>query len=202
MPRNARSVPAGLPSELLLRRPDILRAEYRAAARQQDLQAAWKSLLPSFKLTADGSTASTKLRDLLDERKLVASLAEGLTQPIFRGGRLKAEVKIAEAERDELAAAYGSTALKAFQEVETALAAEAYLDRQIDALRQFAADSKEAEELALTNYVRGLTTMVTVLEAQRRSFDSRSALIRAENERLQNRIDLHLALGGDFTSAP
>jgi outer membrane protein TolC len=89
-------------------------------------------------------------------------------------------------------------ALTAFREVETALAAGVFLDGQIVALRKFAEESKEAEKLAVSQYERGLAGILNVLESQRRAFDSQSGLIRAENQRLLNRIDLCLALGGGF----
>jgi NodT family efflux transporter outer membrane factor (OMF) lipoprotein len=190
------SVPAGLPSELLLRRPDLRAAEFRAAAEQKRLQAAWKSFLPAFRLTGSGGTSSPELAQLLDAKQLAANLAQGLTQPIFRGGRLLAEVEISRADRDALAAAYTQSALQAFQEVETALAGESYLLRQLEALRRYETISGEAESMAQQNYENAQVTFITVLEAQRRSVEAKEALIQAENARLQNRLNLYLALGG------
>jgi NodT family efflux transporter outer membrane factor (OMF) lipoprotein len=198
LPQISTAVPAGLPSALLLRRPDLLAAEQRAAAEQKRVQAAWKSLLPTFRLTAAGGSTTQEFSDLLDAKKIVWNIAEGLTQPVFRGGRLLADAKIAEEDRNALAATYADTALQAFREVETALAAETYLNRQISALRDYELQSTEAETMAQRNFDNGLVPFVTVLEAQRRAVDAQIALIQAQNARVQNRLDLYLALGGDF----
>jgi outer membrane protein, multidrug efflux system len=198
LPNISQSVPAGLPAQLLLRRPDLRAAEIRAAAQQKEVSASWKQLLPALRLTSSLGTSSAELQDILDPQRLVASIAGALGQPIFQGGRLKAEARIAESERDALASRYADTALQAFREVETALAAEVYLRRQVEALREFAKQSREAETMAQLNYEKAQVTFVTVLEAQRRAVDSQEALIQAENARIQNRIDLHLALGGDW----
>jgi NodT family efflux transporter outer membrane factor (OMF) lipoprotein len=198
LPSLRRDIPVGMPSDLLLRRPDIAAAERRTAAALQTAKAARRALLPSFRITGDARTISEELMELLDEKKLVRSLVISLTQPIFQGGALRSDVKLAQAQAEELAQRYASVALTAFREVETALAAEIYLDGQIAALRRFAEESREAEKLAVSQYERGLTGILNVLESQRRAFDSQSGLIRAENQRLQTRIDLCLALGGGF----
>ncbi len=120
--------------------------------------------------------------------------------PVFEGGRLKAQADVADAESREALAAYGQTLLEAFREVETALGAERYLAAQEAALSAAAEESVLAETLALEQYRAGLVEIVTLLESQRRSFDAQQALIEVKNRRLQNRIDLYLALGGDFDS--
>ena len=93
---------------------------------------------------------------------------------------------------------YVQTALQAFSEVETALAAEVFLTGQETALRGSVTEAGEAQTLALEDYQAGLTDIVTVLESQRRVFDAKRSLIELQNLRLQNRIDLYLALGGEF----
>ncbi|MFT5856983.1 MAG: multidrug efflux system outer membrane protein, partial [Verrucomicrobiales bacterium] len=107
-----------------------------------------------------------------------------------------------EAERDETLQNYAQASLEAFREVETALAAERYLAAQEAALIDAARQSDAAEALATDQYGRGLIEIITVLDSQRRAFNAKSALIGVRNERLQNRIDLYLALGGDFDSEP
>ena len=101
-------------------------------------------------------------------------------------------------ERQELASRYAATALGAFREVETSMAAEAYIAAQIKAQQTFVEESVQAEKLAISQFSKGLTDALRLLESQRRAFDSRSGLLRAQNQRLQTRIDLCLALGGDF----
>ncbi|HRX55751.1 MAG TPA: hypothetical protein P5016_14640, partial [Verrucomicrobiales bacterium] len=95
-------------------------------------------------------------------------------------------------------AQYAETALTAFREVETALAAEAFYVKQLEALERASAEASRAERLSLSNYENGVVEVITVLESQRRNFDARTALLRAKAERLRNRVDLHLALGGGF----
>ncbi len=198
LPTISATIPAGLPSQLLLRRPDVRAAEFRVAAAVAEADAAWKQLLPGIRLTGSGGTSSSQLAELLDPKLLTANLASSLAQPIFNAGRLKAGAKLAESDRDALAAGYAETSLQAFREVETALAAEVYLRNQVQALREYARHSSEAESMALENYDKAQVTFVTVLEAQRRAVDSQEALIQAENALLQNRADLHLAIGGDW----
>lgn len=203
LPSVKRSVPVGLPSELLLRRPDLVAAELRVDAQLQQLAASRKALLPSIRITAGGGTSTTDdFGDLFDIRNLVWNIGAGLTQPVFEGGRIRAEIDLSEAERDDIAAQYAETALTAFREVETALASEKHFARQQAALETAALESVRAEELSLSQYETGLVDIITLLESQRRSFDSRSALLNIRLLRLQNRIDLYLALGGDFDSTP
>jgi multidrug efflux system outer membrane protein len=199
-PNLPRGVPAGLPSELLLRRPDILASEWRLSASGERVSAARKAFLPSIRLTASEGSQTARFRDLLDADTIAKNIAANLAQPLFEGGRLLANSRIAGAEREENIETYAQIALTAFEEVETTLAAERYLAEQEAALEVAAAESVQAESLAETQYSRGLVDIITVLESQRRSFNSRSALISISNQRLQNRIDLYLSLGGDFDS--
>jgi len=204
LPSLRREVPAGLPSTLLLRRPDISAAERRVAAALKNESAARKALLPSFRLSGALGSSSGELNDLLDYRRLAANLVQSLAQPIYRGGALRADVKLSEAQRQELVSRYASTALTAFREVETAMAAETYILAQIKSQRVFVEESVEAEKREISGYEKGLrdnadeAPMLRLLEVQRRAFDSQSGLLRAQNELLQARIDLCLALGGGF----
>ncbi len=202
-PRIRRAVPAGLPSTLLLRRPDIVAAEQRVIASIEDVSASWKALLPNFTINASAGTSTTdKFSDLLDPKALVWDLAGRVGQAVFQGGRLVAQVELSKAQREEIAARYAETALQAFREVESTLAAEAYFEEQLLKLEGAVRESDLAEKLALSQYERGLVDIITVLESQRRAFDSRSNLLRIRNERLQNRLDLYRALGGDFDHVP
>ncbi|MGY8654651.1 MAG: efflux transporter outer membrane subunit [Verrucomicrobiia bacterium] len=198
LPRIDRAVPAGLPSDLLKRRPDILAAERRLAAADERFKAARKDLFPTISLSANGGTSTSELRDVLDPDSNVWGFAANLTQPIFQGGRLRANLKASEANTEVALANYTQTALTAFNEVETALAAGGFLRDREAALRESAAESAKAEELAWSEYQRGLVDIITVLESQRRAFSARSLQIQISNQRLQNRLTLYLSLGGDF----
>ena len=194
--------PAGLPSELLFRRPDVIAAEWSLEAAALRASAARKALFPSIRLTSQtgGARGSNALQGLLDGGNTVWTLAGGLTAPLFRGGALRA----ASAQQKALARAalsnYRQTALTAFQEVESALAAEGFLQEQEAALRLASEESDAAEALAWERYQKGLSDIVTPLEAQRRAVNNRQGVLTARKQRLRNRIALHLALGGAFDS--
>lgn len=191
-------VPAGLPSQLLERRPDLLAAETRLRAAGFRLAGAEKNRLPAIALTANAGTSSDALRNLIDLDYLIWNLAANLAQPVFQGGRLAAERDLAAARDDEALQDYAHAVLTAFREVEDALDSDTWLLAQEQAARRAAEEAREAETLALDQYRRGLTEIITLLEAQRRKFNADSALIEIVNLRVQNRIDLHLALGGAF----
>ena len=121
-----------------------------------------------------------------------------MIQPLIQGGRIAANINRSQAIRAQTLADYEQIVLKAFREVESTLAAEVYLKEQEAALGDGALEALEAERLAWNQYQKGLIDIVTVLESQRRAFDSKRQLLQISNQRLQNRINLYLALGGDF----
>lgn len=198
MPLPPASVPAGLPAELVTRRPDLVAAEHRLAAAGFDVKRARASLYPRLSLTGSAGTLSAEIEDLLDDDLSVWSLAGGLLQPIFQGGRLRAGVDLSEAHHREIAETYIQQVLRAFSEVESALAAERYLADQERALDLAATQSVASERLAQDRYDSGLQDYLSVLEAQRNSFLAQSELLSARRQRLDSRVDLYLALGGDF----
>lgn len=202
LPKLATAVPAGLPAQLLERRPDIRAAQANFFASHQRVNAAQKERLPQISLTSSAGTSTDELKDVLDVNNNIWSLAANLTKPIFDGGKIRAQIDRAKAQREEARHAYVQAALQAFAEVETALAAEKFLTAQSTALAASVEESTEAEELAQDDYLAGLADIVTVLESQRRVFDARRALLELQNLRLQNRIDLYLALGGEFAQPP
>ena len=201
LPELVTTVPTGLPSQLLIRRPDLLAAEYRLTAAGERLQEARKNRLPSIRLTGSGGVGSSALNELLDWDSLVWSLLVGVTQPIFEGGRLDAERTLAEAQHGEAWADYAQAVLVAFREVETALAAEDRFVQQLEQLQLATDEALEASDLALSRYQKGLVDIITLLDAQRRAFNAESALLRIQRERLDNRVALYLALGGEFSSS-
>ena len=193
------SVPAGLPADLISRRPDLAEAERILAAADATVVAARRDRYPRIRLTVSGGTASDDLGDLLDGDFSVWRLAAGLVQPIFQGGRLKAAVRHAEADVDHHLARYIDTVLRAYAEVETALANETHLAHQADFLQQAVTQAVAAESLADERYLAGLGDYLGVLEARRGSVQARSALIDAHAAMAINRVNLYLALGGGFT---
>ncbi len=198
LPSLKRAVPAGLPSELLLRRPDLRAAERRLESALRLESAAKKAFLPSIRLTGEYGRTSQETDDLLVPEAAMWSIASNITQSFFQGGRILATVKQTRARYEEQLQTYASSILTAFQEVETALAADVFLREQAEALARTAEEAERAEALARGQYEKGLTDVLTLLDARQRAFDARSALNAVQAQRLRNRADLHLALGGEF----
>jgi outer membrane protein TolC len=173
-------------------------AERRLASADQRYLVARRSLYPRLTLTSSGGTASDGLGDLLDGDFRVWSLIGGLTQPLFQGGKLRAGVDAADAGREEVLARYATTVLGAYSEVEVALAAEEFLAEQERHLAEATEQLKAARRLAEDRYEEGVGIYLTVLESQSRALTSESELLSIRRRRLDNRIDLHLALGGGF----
>ena len=195
------AIPAGLPADLLQRRPDLIAAERRLSAADKNVSAAKKARLPAISLTGTGGTRSDEFNDLLDTNFSVWSLAGNLAQPLYQGGRIKANIERSAALRDQARAQYRQTALRAFREVETTLAAESYLQREYE-LQSLAAEQAEAaENLAWKRYRDGTTPFTDALESQRTVNSVQTNLITLRNQLLQNRIDLYLALGGPFQNS-
>ncbi len=191
-------VPAGLPSELAYRRPDLASAERELLAADARIIVSKAELRPRFPLTASGGTTSDALRDLLNRNFSAWNFLTSFAQPIFNRGRLKAIVKRDEAIAREALARYEGAILIAYGEVESALAADGALAYQMDALTSATHQSMAAKEEAERRYRVGLTDIITVLSAQRVALDSESQLLNAHRLRLDNLVDLHLALGGGF----
>lgn len=199
LPSLKSSVPAGLPADLLDRRPDLAAARARLFASARRADAARKALLPSFSLTGAGGSSTTRLADVLDVDNLAATIAARFTQVITEGGAVSAEARAALARNEAALHDYTQAALEAFREVEATLAADRSLAKQETFLTSELDQAALAERQAERDYAEGVNpNILSVLEAQRRANNARAGMIRLRNQRLQNRIDLHLALGGDF----
>ena len=198
LPRTMAPIPSGIPAEILTRRPDILAAGHSLAAANLRVAEAYKNRFPSLRLTGSYGTSSDSLRQLTSGESVLWSIFAGLAAPLFDGGRLRALQGVNMAAAEGAAAEYTDTVLLAFVDVEDSLENEQRLADQQLLLEQAADDSASAETLAFEQYQSGLVGYVTVLESERRAFDARSSVIAIYNERIQNRIQLFLALGGDF----
>ena len=199
LPRCPSGVPSGLPSELVHRRPDLVAAERRLLASDAQITQAKADLKPRFNLTSGVGTSTNRLQDILSGDVLIWNLVSGVTAPIFNNGRLKAAVRQSEALSAEAAAQYESSLLLAYSEVETTLAADSYLSEQEKALEAATKQALSAERLAQDRYRAGLADIITLLDAQRSALSAESALLSVRRARLDNRVDLHLALGGGFS---
>ncbi len=194
-------VPGGLPAELVSRRPDLAAQEARLEAAGWNVTEARRALYPRLTLTGSTGRISSDVGDLLDSDFSVWNLAGGLLAPLFQGGRLRAAVDFAQARQLEALARYVQSVLGAFAEVEGNLAAEDFLAQRDAALRVAVREANSALGLAESQYSSGLTSYLAVLESQRQALFAESQLLSVERQRLDARVDLHLALGGSWQSA-
>ena len=190
--------PAGLPSDLVHRRADMIAAERRAAAADKRIREAELALLPQIDLTGSGGTASETLRNAINPDNVIWSLAGSVGQTLLAGGEIKATVSKREAIADEAIANYQRTALLAFTEVENALTAEDLLRRREGALIRSQKFLEEAYRRSMDEYKDGVGDILTILTTQKNLLQAKSEVISIQRLRLENRIDLHLALGGGF----
>lgn len=198
LPEVTSELPAGMPLELLERRPDIIAAFQQIEAERRRAKVAQKARLPNFTISASYGTSSSRLADALEQSFTVWTLVGSALQPIFQGGRLNASAKAARSRWKAALARYKATVLNAYLEVESALVSELYLKERITSLELATAEANAAEALAWDRYKKGTSDILTFLDAQRRAFGARSALIESKVNYLSNRIDLYLALGGSF----
>lgn len=193
-------IPAGLPSELLTRRPDIQEAWLNLLATDAQLAVAHKARFPRLSLVGSSGVTSAEFSDLVSGGASGWSLAFGLTQPLFEAGRLAAVEKQALVQVRIAEQAWLDLVYRAFAEVENAISRAVSLDARYAALLEAEKNSQAALQLALDQYQRGLIGYTTVLESQRQAFDAEATVVQLKNQRLQNRLGLYIALGGDFQS--
>ncbi len=199
LPANSTPLPANLNTSAIELRPDLLAARLRLNANNARYAAAKKNLLPTLRLTGSVGENSRDFKDLFDLQDLVWNIAAGLTAPLFDGGRLRAEQAQAAAQKDIAVAEYAQAVLVAFNEVRAGLANDEFFAEREKAVAVALEESSQAEALAFDQYAAGLSDILIVLDAQRRVLDARSTLLQLSNLRLQNRINLLLALGGSAT---
>ena len=191
-------VPVGMPSQLLERRPDVIAAERRVAAAFDRVGEARAAQLPRISLTAGGSSVSSDLIVLKDTSNPIWSFGGNLIAPLYQGGALRAQVEIRSAEQKQAVAEYARAGQRAFGEVENALAAENALRDREAILEATVRDSERALELAQIQYRVGSVDLRAVEQNQLALYSARISLLRVQTERLAQRVNLHLALGGGF----
>ncbi len=202
LPSPPEAVPAGLPSELLERRPDVVAAERRVAAAFNRVGESKAARLPAIALTTGVSNISSELFVLQERDNPIWSAGANLVMPIFRGGALKTQVEIRTAEQKQAVAAYAQVGLQAFNEVESALAAEFAAREREQILARTLADSQRALEIVRTQFKVGSTDLRFVTQRQLALNATQSALVRVQTEQRIQRVNLHLALGGSFAPRP
>jgi NodT family efflux transporter outer membrane factor (OMF) lipoprotein len=195
-------VPAGLPSELLERRPDVIAAEKRVGAAFNLTQQARAARLPQLSLGVSGSAISSDVFVLNDQRNNpVWGIGGNILAPIFTGGALQGKVEIATAEQRQAVAAYAGTALKAFDDVESALTSESALQTSETVLALAVEDAGRALGFAQKRYEVGSVDFRYVQQQQLAYYVARMNLLHVQAERRVQRVNLYLALGGDFESS-
>lgn len=194
----APAVAPGLPSELLVRRPDIVTAEANLEAAHADLAAARAALFPSITLTGNGGLQSTSLAKLLTDPSATLSFGASLAQTVFDAGSLQAQTVQARARELELLANYRNTVIGAFSQVETALGNIGHLARQEAFQIEQANQSQRAFDILQARYREGVADFLTVLDAQRTLYQSRDQLNQTRLARLQALVALYQALGGGW----
>ncbi len=197
-PRQPRSVPAGLPAQLLERRPDLIASERRFAAAFHRVNEARTARLPRFVLSAASGLGTADLDSIGSLSALVWTFAGGITQPIFFGGELQAAQDLRTAEQKSAAANYVSHALHAFGDVEDALANDYYLRQREGALGSAVSSSGESVNLAGKQLEQGQIDMFTILRLAGENLAAKVQLTQIRASRLRERVNLYLALGGDF----
>lgn len=189
---------AGAPGDILARRPDLIAAEARMTANGLRARAARKQFLPRLTLSANINTSGPDLADIIDPERLAGNIAAGLFQPLFQGGRIRANAKRQKAIAEASLLTYAQTALRAYEEAENAIAAETFLAASEAALKLAYEEAAAAEDLTERRYSSGTATIFDLLNAQTRRISAESSYIQAQQQRVANRVALYLAIGGDF----
>jgi len=187
---------AGLPSELLLLRPDVLAAEERLRAAEASIGAARAAFFPSISLTGALGFASSALNTLVGNDGLQWSYGSQAVAPIFNRGRLRGNVQIARAQGDIALADYERTIQVAFQEVTNALAGRRHLADQVAAQERGTIAQRQIAQLARTRYLEGVVSYIEVLDAERNLFAAEQQLLRLRRANVENLVALYVALGG------
>jgi NodT family efflux transporter outer membrane factor (OMF) lipoprotein len=191
-------VPVGLPAALLDRRPDVRTSELNLAAATEWIGVSIAALYPDLTLTASGGYRSESLSRLTVSNADVYSAIIALAGPIWKGGQLRAQVKASKAQAQQAAANYAGVVLLALREVEDALVKQKKLQIQYEQLKARLTEALRAEKLAQQRYLKGVEKFLIVLETERRRRTAENQLVETASEMFNARIDLFLALGGDW----
>jgi NodT family efflux transporter outer membrane factor (OMF) lipoprotein len=195
------SIPAGLPSDLLVNRPDILAAEHRLRAADADIGAARAAFLPSITLTGAAGTSSDALGSLFEAGTGLWLFRPAMSLPIFSGGKLRANLQGARAQREEAVATYQKAVQSAFRDVADALAQRRWVAAQVETAQQAVAAHSERRRLAQLRYDAGRSPYLEVLDAERDLFAAREQLIELRRALLASGVALYAAIGGTVPQA-
>lgn len=192
----ARELRVGLPSDLLLQRPDIVAAEHQLRAAQANIGAARAAFFPRITLTGSAGTASAGLDGLFDSGSRAWSFMPSLSLPIFDAGRNRANLDLAEVRRDLAVTNYEKTVQAAFRDVSDALSARRWLTEQVRIAQATLAAQTERARLSQLRYDNGSAPYFEVLDAQRELLTAEQQLVQTRRALLSSRVSLYAALGG------
>ena len=198
VPDATAAIPAGIPSDLLRRRPDIRRAEANAHAATAGIGVAVADLFPKFSLTGSLNQQSAKLSDWLSPAARVSSYGPSFNWALFQAGNLQANIRIQQALRDEAVLAYRKSVLVALQEVEDALVARSNDNKRHAALAEAVSANRIAVDLSIKLYTAGQSDFLNVLNAQRSLLLSESEFSQSHLALAADGIALYKALGGGW----
>lgn len=187
---------AGLPSELLRYRPDVLQAEYNLKAAGANIEVARASYFPSISLTSSVGVSSGSLNDLFKNGAVGWSFGPSVSVPIFDAGRLDANYDVAQIEREQTLASYESSIQTAFREVSDVLATRATLGEQLEAQYRLQDNFEQTYQIADARFKAGLDNYLDVLDAQRSLFSTQQGILDLELQKIVSQIELYQALGG------
>jgi len=191
-----RALAAGLPSELLVARPDVIAAEEQLRAARANVGAARAAFFPSISLTGSAGFASIELDDLFGDDGFTWSFGPSINLPLFDNGRRRGNLTVAEAREDIAVATYERTVQGAFQEVANSLAGRRFLAEQVEAQQRAVTAQREIAQLARTRYDEGVVNYLEVLDAERNLFSAEQALVQLRRLEAENLVTLYVALGG------
>jgi len=194
----APAVPVGLPSDLLIRRPDVQKAEANLIAAHANINQARAAFFPSISLTGQTGYTSTALSQLFKPGSILTSYGVSLAQPIFNNGELSGALELSKGQYDELLANYRAAILSAFTDVEDVLAAVAQTAAQEKAQQQVVASARKAYQLSQQQFDGGLVDITSVLNTQRTLFNANDALAQVKLSHLQAIAGLYTSLGGGW----
>lgn len=200
LPLLTNDIPVGLPSELISRKPELKASWYQLLSQDAGLAYAHKQRFPSIVLSGSVGDSAADIGDLLSGSSLAWSLLGSVTAPIFNAGRLKANEEQARIELKQGEQQYLDTLYNAFSDVENAITTEKGLKHSYYTMLAAQENAQIASTLSFEQYQSGLVSYTTVLDAQNRSFEAQTTLIKIKNQLIANRINLHFSLGGDFTT--
>ncbi|WP_114327218.1 TolC family protein [Candidatus Colwellia aromaticivorans] len=200
LPLLTNDIPVGLPSELISRKPSLKASWYQLLSQDAGLAYAHKQRFPSIILSGSVGDSNADIANLLSGSSLAWSLLGSISAPIFNAGRLKANEEKARFELKQGEQLYLDTLYGAFSDVENAITTEKNLKQSYYTMLAAQENAKIASALSFEQYQSGLVSYTTVLDAQKRSFEAQTTLIKIKNQLIANRINLHFSLGGDFTT--